>query len=113
MRHFISLGLIMLLTSCANTITNYYPQTVHSWHGANAQKLVKTWGWPDQTMSLKDGNTVYVYKSTQYRPGVSAGGPDCIAMFEVNKQEIITHTQYKGKRCWRDQNFAYYMSYHS
>jgi len=109
MRHFISLGLIMLLSSCANTTTNYYPQAVKSWQGANAQNLVKKWGQPDQTFSLKDGNMVYVYKSTKYRPDTSAGAV-CTTMFELNKQQIITHTQYKGPGCWRDQSFANYMS---
>lgn len=110
MRHFISLGLILLLTSCANITTNYYPQTVNSWRGATAQNLNKIWGSPDRVMKISNGNTVYVYKSSGCRPGTISGAPDCTAMFETNKQNIIVHTQYQGKRCWRDASFARHMS---
>jgi hypothetical protein len=92
---------------------NYYPQTVSSWQGAGEQKLINKWGRPDQTMALKDGNTVLVYRSASYRPGQSANSADCTAMFEINKQQVVVHTQYQGKRCWRDQGYAQSMSNHS
>ncbi len=113
MRHFISLVLIMLLTSCSGMMTNHYSETVKSWRGASAQKLVSKWGNPDKMMALKGGNTLYIYKSYGYRPDNGSGSADCTAMFEINKQQIIVHSQYEGKRCWRDQNFARSMSNNS
>lgn len=109
MRHYISLGLIILLSSCAST-TNYYPKTVQSWRGGSVQDLSKKWGMPDDVASNEKGNTILIYKSSAYRPGIAANGPDCIAMFEVDKQKTIIGTKYVGKRCYRGEGFATYYS---
>ena len=112
MRHYISLGLILLLSSCASS-TNYYPKTVQSWRGGNDQNLIKTWGRPDGMTAAKNGNSILIYKSSSYRPGITASGPDCMAFFEINKQNTIVDTSYQGKRCYRGENFANRMSNHS
>lgn len=111
MRHYISLGLIILLSSCSIT-QNHYPQTVHSWRGGNDQNLINKWGRPDQLMTSQNGNTVLLYKASSYRPGVgspNAGAP-CVALFEVNKKGVIVDAKYQGKRCFADASFAYYKS---
>jgi len=109
MRHFISLGMIILLTSCSIT-KNYYAPAVQSWNGGNAQNLISKWGQPDSFYELPNGNAVLLYKSSTYRPGISSQGPDCITTFEINKQRTILKTKMLGKRCWRGENFATSMS---
>jgi hypothetical protein len=141
MRHFISLGMIMLLTSCAAT-TNYYPQTVQSWRGKSVQKLTHQWGRPDQMMTNQSGNTYFIYKTSSYRASMTPGSPnvgvninqsgkpvvvsqpsslgngarslslDCVAIFEVNKNKTIVGTQYQGNGCYGSQSFAKRMSNH-
>jgi hypothetical protein len=140
MRHFISLLLVFLLTSCAST-TNYYPQAANSWRGGNAQNLISRWGQPDQKVLQRDGSYYLVYKTNSSRassapdfPGVGVsynqnGRPvittmtpatnglnrgastiSCIAIFEVNRKNTITSVTFKGPSCYGNERFAQNMS---
>lgn len=67
MRLYIIFGLTILLTGCASSMNNYYPQAVQSWRGGTANNLVKVWGRPDKVASSSNGNTYYVYETQNYR----------------------------------------------
>lgn len=115
MRHYISLGLIILLSSCALT-KNYYPQTVQSWQGGNAHNLINQWGQPDELVTKNNGNALLVYKSSSYRLRAAQGAPisaaPCITTFEINKSRTIVDANYSGNRCFGDASFADYKSNH-
>ncbi|TAK74761.1 MAG: hypothetical protein EPO11_06430 [Gammaproteobacteria bacterium] len=132
----IGLGLIIFLTSCATTTTNYYTKTIGTWRGGNANTLVKTWGMPDDKVVGANGNTVYVYKTSSYNPSlgpspgptvgvnISASGRpvmitdpntnqwsrdmsiSCVTAFAVNQQGIITDIQSRGNHCYGSESFA-------
>src|SRR3990167_6685587 len=74
MRHGFCLGLLLLLAACVPS-TNYYPQTVHSWQGANINTLMKHWGAPDEQATDPDGHSVYLYKTVSYSNVTYPTGP--------------------------------------
>ena len=75
MRLPICLGFIILLSACATTTNNYYPQTIQSWRGGDAKALVSRWGMPDKRFAGPNGTTVYVYQSENYRANTGRFSP--------------------------------------
>ena len=136
MRFIIGSGLIILLTSCAATMTNYYTPTVQSWRGGNINTLYQRWGRPDGRFTGPNGNVVYVYNTSNYRsnsapsspaigvnftPGGKAvvtatpntnnwnRGPQsltCSSTFMVNPKGVIIDTQVSGNNCYGSESFA-------
>lgn len=136
MRLIISLGLIILLSSCASTSTNYYSKTVQSWNGGSASTLVKRWGNPDSKLLAANGYVAYVYRSESNHPNNARFSPSigvnftpggkpilvsspntnrslgngmelsCVTVFVANKQGIITDTKMQGNRCYGNESFA-------
>ena len=136
MRHIISLGLVLLLASCAAGTSSYYTQTVDSWRGGNVNALVSRWGTPDLRTPGPNGTTLYAYRVTSYhsynnrtspaigvnyiggRPVIAvtpstnnAWNPGamsigCVAGFEANQKGVIVSTQIHGNGCYADQAFA-------
>jgi hypothetical protein len=135
MRFIIPLGLIILLTSCDLT-TNYYTQTVESWHGGTVKSLTSRWGAPDNTVEGPGGRTMYVYKTESYQnnstpttPSVgisfSADGRavmvpqkntnttwnrnmsvSCSAVFVANDKGKIVDTKIQGESCFGSSSWA-------
>ena len=136
MRILISIGFIILLSSCATTTTNYYSQTVQGWRGGNAQTLVSVWGTPDSRTAGPNGTIIYTYKTENYRAntgryspsvGVSftrGGAPamttqpstnfsidrglslSCTTMFVVDRNGKIVDTQSQGNNCNGSASFS-------
>ncbi|MDF2530046.1 MAG: hypothetical protein K0Q57_926, partial [Gammaproteobacteria bacterium] len=51
--------LCILLGACATQAK--YQQMLSSWQGRNIEDFVNSWGYPDQTITALNGDTVYVY----------------------------------------------------
>lgn len=132
MRCLISLGLAILLSSCATSNANNYTQTVQNWRGGNVATLIQQWGTPDVKTPGSKGNTVYVYKTTSYSNantptapvvGINASGNkpvfvtppntnntwtrgpmslSCLASFIVNSKGTIVDTHIEGNGCYGD-----------
>lgn len=130
------LGFLILLSGCASTKTNYYTQTVQSWHGGNVNALIKRWGIPDDRLKSPRGNIVYVYKTESYRgdsapmspavgvsftPGgtpIMTTGPNlnntwnrgmslaCITAFETDANGKIISAQAQGPGCYASEALA-------
>ena len=117
---------VLLLSSCATT--KQYKAKLNSWHNHNINQFVSSWGYPDATMKMPNGNTVYIYKTNQtanfpeYQtggyttiqtqnnttkitqvPSVKTGGGTynykCTTWVEFNKKNIITNTSFRGNSC--------------
>jgi hypothetical protein len=139
MRLIISLGLVILLSSCVGTTNNYYTSTIKSWRGGNTNALVQAWGTPDTKIVNPNGSTVYIYKTKGYAPtpatttspvGVNVsrtgrpvivtspaptGQPStssvgCIAVFEAAANGKIYNTEVRGKGCYANLDFVNTMS---
>jgi hypothetical protein len=117
-------------------MTNYYPQTVSSWQGANVKDLVARWGVPNISMTGPSGNKVLGYKSNSFggnnpttTPSFGVGytskgrpviisqpntginfsrGPgfSCVAIFEANSSGTIVSTQSQGNGCFGGKGFV-------
>ena len=133
MRIIISLGLAILLSSCAATSTNYYTKTVQSWQGGDTNTLVKRWGTPDGRLAGDNGKIAYIYKyernnsnGARYSPSIGVnftpgGKPvltstpetnrslnnnmslNCITVFVANKNGKIIDTLAEGNGCYGGQ----------
>lgn len=91
MRHIISLGLVILLTSCAGTTSNYYTSTVKSWRGGNAKSLVTQWGAPDTKIVNPNGSTIYIYKTQSYGTVSTTGSnPVGVNVSRTGRPVIVT-----------------------
>lgn len=131
-----SIGFVILLSSCATTMPNYYPQTVSSWSGGKSTQLIKQWGIPDQKIVLNNGHVIYLYKTTRYTgnhtsyaPAISInyqhGRPilvsspnpnfltnranstvECVTLFEADASGKIINQQMKGPNCYANKVFA-------
>lgn len=105
---------------CGCATTANYRRTVNSWVGADAEALVKTWGYPAKTFEAPNGNTVYEYASSEtyqtsrftsyhYDPRTGNGyattyGGDtlnlyCATYFEVNRVKKVVRASFKGNSC--------------
>ncbi len=84
------LGSAILLCSCTNTNTNYYPNTLQSWHGGNSSMLIKRWGKPDQILQGPKGTTLYVYKTEAYHAGNLASAPAVGVTYSAHGNPVFT-----------------------
>lgn len=133
----IILGLFILLSSCSSTTTNFYPETVGSWHGATVEQLQTQWGTPDEKIPAEKGQILYVYKMQSYRvannptapeigvnvnggrPVITStpstnhtwtrGGPSvtCLTIFVINAYGKIVDVKNKGNSCFGNENFMH------
>ena len=66
------IGLLALLTAACGSLPTKegYAQKVYAWQGRDANELLATWGAPDKTMTMPNGNTLYTYNksSVQQQP---------------------------------------------
>jgi hypothetical protein len=69
----------LLLIACATD--NYYVGALNSWRGNHLGNLLKTWGAPDQVITIPSGNTYYIYQSQSVQ---SAPGPYVPGFFTYN-----------------------------
>lgn len=129
-------GLAILLSSCASTTVNYYPQTLNTWRGASIHSLVERWGHPNTKVVRSDGNVIYIYKTESYHYANTAASPEvginvsktgrpviitrtrtdawtrgttafpCYATFETNRQGQILKTSAQGTGCYGSDNFS-------
>jgi hypothetical protein len=83
------LGFTILLVSCAAT-TNYYPETVQSWKGGNANALVKRWGTPDERLNGPKGSAVLVYKTQTMRNYNAPASPSIGVSVAPDGRPIMT-----------------------
>lgn len=119
---FISLIFVLVLTGCVTTAN--YQQTLNQWYGAQIQDLINVWGYPDSSLKLPNGDTVYMYVHKQlytspmyptpmFTPvgvpiysggfyntvGTQTVSLYCRTWFEVNKKGVIVNTQFEGNNC--------------
>lgn len=117
---------VTLLASCATA--DKYRKRLYAWHGKDIQKFVDIWGYPDKKIQAPDGNWVYVYREhnvtrmpiftnpgyttisqkgghtvvTSVPSSTSGGGVfsnDCTTWVEVNHDNLIVNTTFKGNDC--------------
>lgn len=120
----IIIGLVgaLLLSGCATSAN--YQQQLMQWHGARAQDLVNAWGYPEASIKMPNGDTVYMYsrKQSYTQPSYPTptftvtGAPiygigynqmyggqtislTCRTWFEFNAQGIIVDTRFEGNGC--------------
>lgn len=105
--------LIVAGTGCAGT--QKYTNAVSSWVGHDVNELVQSWGYPQQTLTAPNGNTVYVYSSVDYgQNGVyttpelgvgtwAMGGQRtewyCNTFFEVGANKKVVNWRWDGNNC--------------
>ena len=117
----------VLLVGCASEFPDYYGNyntVVSSWQGASATDLYKKWGYPDETQTLDNGNTLVLYsesweetepttvehtKSGDKDSGthsskevISSGGTtsySCKTWFEIDSKKVIVNTSLRGDYC--------------
>lgn len=118
MKRYILAAALAAVCGCATTAN--YKKAVGSWVGADAQKLVDSWGYPARTFPAPDGNTVYEYSSSEtyqtsrfttytYDPRTGAGyastyGGDtlnfyCRTYFELDAARKVVKATFQGNSC--------------
>ncbi len=114
-------GAIFLISGCASH--ENFVKTYNNWVGKNIHYFTSTYGYPDTTYKLKNGNTVYVYEKTRvystptvtpafgyfgpygYYGGFGMGyGTDvnyetCKLFLEVDKKDTIVRWGSRGNSC--------------
>lgn len=114
------------LAACATQAK--YQQMLSAWQGRSIEDFVNSWGYPDQTITALNGDTVYVYHNQNIvsfpvmsspgyttvntsngqtiitqSPTISSGGNtyyyNCTTWIEFNKQHIIVKTLFRGNGC--------------
>lgn len=116
----IPIVLAIVLSGCATTAK--YEEVLNSWVGADVNRLVSSWGYPQNSFKAPNGNTVYVYGSsgsytmptqtnttynvvgnTVYGNSTTTGGQTlkfwCNTFFEVNDSNRIVTWQWEGNNC--------------
>lgn len=112
-----SLVIVICLSSCATT--KGFQQVCDSWIGAPETELIRLWGYPQNTLQLQNGNTVYVYSSggtftmpSHYDTSEDVWGKTqvhitegttitlwCCTYFEIDEQGIIINYRFEGNNC--------------
>ena len=112
-----SLVIVICLSSCATT--KGFQQVCDSWIGAPETELIRLWGYPQTTLQLQNGNTVYVYSSegtftmpSQHSSYEDAWGRTqvnitegktitlwCRTYFEIDNQGVIINYRFEGNNC--------------
>ena len=112
------------LGACATT--TQYENRVDSWEGKDSSTLVKTWGQPDATEKMANGDRILLYTRLKHEPysfaesdrviatktattrkTASADGDNlyvkCSTYFSVNKENKISFVEYRGDDCkWKN-----------
>lgn len=99
MRHLIIVGLVILLSSCAGTKSNYYTQTVQSWQGGNINQLIKLWGRPDGSGTGSDGHKMVIYRTQSNRNNGSSAAPSFGVTAGASGRPVLT-TYPSTNRTW-------------
>lgn len=112
--------LLVVLSACGTTAQ--YEEVLDSWVGSNANELVQAWGYPENSFSTPNGNTVYVYRdssgftmptetnstfsslgNTVHGRSTTTGGQrvnlTCTTYFDINKSNIIVKWGWEGNNC--------------
>lgn len=124
MRKLAIVAVVLALSGCATSAK--YEALLDTWKGKNINELVESWGYPDNTITAPNGNTVYVYgyhqstyipKTNYVSSGVgfdggnldsrisisSFGGytveENCSTYFEVDSGKTIIMWKWKGNAC--------------
>ncbi len=80
---------IMGLMGCG-TMQNY-TREVHSWDGAPESALFQSWGAPEETTKLADGNNLYTYRYAAPEPVIATtNGYNRPGYVRTNTQAINT-----------------------
>ncbi len=114
----------LFISACATTAN--YEKVLSSWVGQNVDKLVDSWGYPENSFKAPNGNTVYTYSwSSSYTTptkttsnynvspsrysnsvkgsSTTTGGQTwnyrCQTFFEVDESNIIIRWRWKGNSC--------------
>jgi|GEM_PF-2527960 len=121
---------IVYVSGCATT--QNYALTVYSWQNVNISQLYPSWGYPNSTQTLTNGNQLVTYNhsttvttpttishnstgtgdehshqhnSTTVISGGNTTTYRCTTAFEVNRNNIIINTSFKGNDCKADTSF--------
>ena len=116
-KRILLLGLMALILACCAT-PEHYAQAANSWKGASFADLLGSWGYPEDTEKLENGNTLYTYNThplsskeealdvwsapmLDEHPVVKVSGdfPLCKTRFEVNNFNRIVNVEYEGPAC--------------
>lgn len=100
MRLLACLGFAILLSSCASS-TNYYPQTVQSWHNGSMKTLVQRWGKPDETIITPTGQTLLIYRVQGFNQAERSSEPVVGVNYTRDGRPVIiskTNTNMAGTR---------------
>lgn len=116
--HLFLAGLFVFLCGCA-TAANYR-KAVNTWVGVDIAVLGESWGYPAKTFTAPNGNTVYLYSTSDtyqtprytsytYNPETRSGyayeyGGEtikfyCKTFFEVNASKKIVKATFEGNAC--------------
>lgn len=119
MRHFIGFCLVILLSSCATTTTNYY-------RGSQESALIARMGQPYEKI-VGPNSTTYIYRTITYRSPPESLSPEigvanansphpaivmpsanlprsqmalvCFSTFVINKKGYIVSSKKEGSGC--------------
>lgn len=106
---------IMILTGCATT--EKYEAILNSWVGSDINDLMRSWGYPVGSFQAPNGNTVYVYSSsnsvtTPIRTYsfnnvlTTTGGQTldlwCRTFFEIDSSKKIVLWRWEGNNCFAE-----------
>ena len=101
---WILIVMIFLSHGCATTAN--YEKKLDSWKGSHINKLIDSWGYPDNSFKAPNGNTVYVYRTSRtlgYQiPNTAIIAPinkSCTTWIESNDEQIIVDWRTKGNEC--------------
>lgn len=124
MKRLLLAAAFLALQGCAST--DKYNEMLDTWIGADINKLVDVWGYPQNTIEAPNGNKVYVYNqsssyqlpevktttsnhaisgnnisgtSTSYSTGGVAVNQQCTTYFEVDDNNKILKWTWKGNNC--------------
>src|SRR5579862_6679248 len=137
MKKFLGIvGLVILLSACASTNTNYYTSSVQSWKGENVRALIARWGKPDYRVAVTNGHSLLSYHLQSYSAYIPPTSPEigvntrggrpvivtepttnntwnrgalsltCNVLIEIDERGTIVRTKVVGNSCYGGTNFA-------
>lgn len=87
----------LILSGCATTAG--YQKIVDSWMGAEENKLIESWGVPDNVYQLNETDKVFTYKeSSQAILSGSVVTYSCETYFTV-RDGVVVDWKFKGNKC--------------
>ena len=110
----------VLLSGCATTAK--YEAVLNQWVDKDINQLIEAWGYPHNSLKLPNGNTVYIFGSTDsyispmqtyttfhsvgkriYADTMVTGGHSytywCRTFFEVDDKNVIVKWRTEGNSC--------------